>query len=365
MLYRLRSFMDDEELVFLIAGARPNFMKLAPVSRSLTAKKIKHKIIHTGQHYDYNLSKIFFEDLEIPEPDFFLEVGSGSHAVQTAEVMTSFEKLCIDENPKLVIVFGDVNSTVACALVSSKLGIKVAHVEAGLRSKDRAMPEELNRIVTDHLSDIHFTTSELATKNLISEGISDTNIHFVGNVMIDTLVWQKEKIEQSRILEDLSLKKGEYDVLTLHRPSNVDMKSKLREILEAFNTSSFNKIVFPIHPRTRNNISNFDLNYLIENDNFIVINPLGYNDFLSLVNNCSTVWTDSGGIQEETSFLGVRCITLRENTERPETVNLGTNILLSPSKSAIITTKNNLPSTQNNVIPLWDGKAAERIVEYI
>lgn len=357
--------MEQEPYVLLIAGARPNFMKLAPVSRSLSKKNIKHKIIHTGQHYDYNLSKVFFEDLQIPEPDFFLEVGSASHAVQTANVMTSFESLCIEERPDLVIVFGDVNSTVACALVSSKLGIKIVHVEAGLRSWDRKMPEEINRIVTDHLSDALFTTSKLAVKNLIKEGISEDKIHFVGNVMIDTLVWQMDKIDNSKILDHLSLEKGNYEVLTLHRPSNVDSESKLKEILNAFNNDVFHKIVFPIHPRTRNSISKFNLDHLIETKNFIIIDPLGYNDFLSLIKNCKNVWTDSGGIQEETSYLGVKCITLRENTERPETVELGTNILLSPSKKSILLEKNNSTEIHGSEIPLWDGSAAMRIADIV
>jgi len=357
--------MNREILVFLVAGARPNFMKLAPVSRSLSLENINHKIIHTGQHYDYNLSKVFFEDLQIPEPDFFLEVGSGSHAIQTAKIMTSFENLCIEEKPDLVMVFGDVNSTVACALVSSKLGIKVAHIEAGLRSWDREMPEEINRVVTDHLSDIHFTTSELAVKNLLNEGISKEKIHFVGNVMIDTLVWQLDKINGSKILDKLSLEKGNYEVLTLHRPSNVDVESKLIDILDAFNNDNFNTIVFPIHPRTKKSISNFNLDRMIDNDKFIIIDPLGYNDFISLIKNCKSVWTDSGGIQEETSYLGVKCITLRENTERPETVELGTNKLISASKESIIFASNNHTNTKDIEIPLWDGKAASRISDII
>ena len=354
--------MESSRPVFLIAGARPNFMKLAPVARSLSKNQIDYSIIHTGQHYDYNLSKVFFKDLDIPEPDYFLNVGSASHAVQTAKIMIAFEELCLESKPSLVVVFGDVNSTVACALVSSKLGIKVAHVEAGLRSRDRDMPEELNRIVTDHLSDIHFTTSELAGRNLVEEGISDKDIQFVGNVMIDTLVWQREKIEESEVLNNLGLIKCEYDLLTLHRPSNVDSKSKLTEILEAFNDISFGKIVFPIHPRTKNSIKKFDLWHLVQKENFVLTEPFGYNDFISLVSNCNSVWTDSGGIQEESSFLGVRCITLRENTERPETVFLGTNTLVSPSKDAIISARKNPRQITAEGIPLWDGNAADRIV---
>ena len=357
--------MGSDELTYLVAGARPNFMKLAPVARALSANGMDFKIIHTGQHYDYNLSKVFFEDLEIPKPDHFLEVGSGTHAIQTAKIMIAFEELCIENMPSLVMVFGDVNSTVACALVSSKLGIKVAHVEAGLRSRDRTMPEEINRIVTDHLSDVHFTTSDLAKTNLIEEGISENNIHFVGNVMIDTLVWQKEKIQKSQILKELGLIKNEYDLITLHRPSNVDSRSKLIDILEAFNHSSFAKIVFPIHPRTKNSIKKFKLQHLVETDKFELIEPLGYNDFISLVSNSNSVWTDSGGIQEESSFLGVRCITLRQNTERPETVLMGTNTLVDPTKDSIIKMRKELRLTSTKSIPLWDGNASERIIAHL
>jgi UDP-N-acetylglucosamine 2-epimerase (non-hydrolysing) len=358
-------YMRDGKMIFLVAGARPNFMKLAPVARALGEQSINYRIIHTGQHYDYNLSKIFFEDLQIPKPDFFLEVGSASHAVQTAQVMTAFEQLCLENKPSLVIVFGDVNSTLACSLVSSKLRIKVAHVEAGLRSGDRNMPEEINRIVTDHVSDIHFTTSELASQNLIDEGISNKNIHFVGNVMIDTLMWQMNKIDESRILEKLNLESRKYELLTLHRPSNVDNKVKLMEILEAFNSNLFDKIVFPIHPRTKNSISKFDLGHLLDDDKFVIIDPLGYNDFLSLVKNSKAVWTDSGGIQEETTFLGVRCITLRENTERPETVEIGTNMLLKPSLKSILEVKKELSDVKYEKIPLWDGKTSQRIIKYL
>lgn len=357
--------MGSDELTYLVAGARPNFMKLAPVARALSTNGMNFKIIHTGQHYDYNLSKVFFEDLDIPKPDHFLEVGSDTHAIQTAKIMIAFEELCMENKPSLVMVFGDVNSTVACALVSSKLGIKVAHVEAGLRSRDRTMPEEINRIVTDHLSDVHFTTSDLAKTNLTEEGIPENKIHFVGNVMIDTLVWQQEKIQNSQICQELGLINNEYDLLTLHRPSNVDSRSKLIDILEAFNHSSFEKIVFPIHPRTKNSIKKFDLHHLIENDKFVLIEPLGYNNFISLVSNSNSVWTDSGGIQEESSFLGVRCITLRENTERPETVSLGTNTLVNPSKVDIILARNNPRKISGKEIPLWDGNAADRIISRI
>jgi UDP-N-acetylglucosamine 2-epimerase (non-hydrolysing) len=357
--------MKDEHLTLLIAGARPNFMKIAPVARAFRKSNINYKIVHTGQHYDYNLSKVFFEDLSIPSPDFFLEVGSASHAVQTASVMVEFEKLCLEHNPNLVLVFGDVNSTIACALVASKLGIRVGHVEAGLRSLDREMPEEINRILTDHISDILFTTSELAVENLINEGISQEKIHFVGNVMIDTLVWQNNKISNSEITNKLHLNPGSYDVLTLHRPSNVDNKETLNNILQSFNCDLFKKVIFPIHPRTMNSIKKFNLENLLENKNLVAIDPLGYNDFISLVSNSNMVWTDSGGIQEETSFLGVRCMTLRKNTERPETISLGTNILINPTKESIIASKKNTQIPVKKSIPLWDGKAGTRISNII
>jgi UDP-N-acetylglucosamine 2-epimerase (non-hydrolysing) len=358
-------FMNEDGTILLIAGARPNFMKLAPVSRALVDAGISHKIVHTGQHYDYNLSKVFFDDLEIPKPDYFLEVGSGTHATQTAKIMIEFEQLCIHEEPRLVLVFGDVNSTIACALVASKMGIKVGHIEAGLRSFDNTMPEETNRILTDHLSDYLFTTSELAVNNLLNEGIHVDKIFFVGNVMIDTLVWQDKKIIDSNILEKLSLSPGSYEVLTLHRPSNVDDMDKLKDILSVFGKNRFNKIIFPIHPRTRNSVEKFGLESMVERGNIEVIDPLGYNDFINLVSNSNCVWTDSGGIQEETSFLGVNCVTLRENTERPETLNLGTNILISPESKSILETKENMVFSRKRSIPLWDGKASLRIVEII
>lgn len=358
-------FMNEDGTILLIAGARPNFMKLAPVSRALVDAGISHKIVHTGQHYDYNLSKVFFDDLEIPKPDYFLEVGSGTHATQTAKIMIEFEQLCIHEEPRLVLVFGDVNSTIACALVASKMGIKVGHIEAGLRSFDNTMPEETNRILTDHLSDYLFTTSELAVNNLLNEGIHVDKIFFVGNVMIDTLVWQDKKIIDSNILEKLSLSPGSYEVLTLHRPSNVDDMDKLKDILSVFGKNHFNKIIFPIHPRTRNSVEKFGLESMVERGNIEVIDPLGYNDFINLVSNSNCVWTDSGGIQEETSFLGVNCVTLRENTERPETLNLGTNILISPESKSILETKENMVFSRKRSIPLWDGKASLRIVEII
>ena len=358
-------FMNEDGTILLIAGARPNFMKLAPVSRALVDAGISHKIVHTGQHYDYNLSKVFFDDLEIPKPDYFLEVGSGTHATQTAKIMIEFEQLCIHEEPRLVLVFGDVNSTIACALVASKMGIKVGHIEAGLRSFDNTMPEETNRILTDHLSDYLFTTSELAVNNLLNEGIHVDKIFFVGNVMIDTLVWQDKKIIDSNILEKLSLSPGSYEVLTLHRPSNVDDMDKLKDILSVFGKNHFNKIIFPIHPRTRNSVEKFGLESMVERGNIEVIDPLGYNDFINLVSNSNCVWTDSGGIQEETSFLGINCVTLRENTERPETLNLGTNILISPESKSILETKENMVFSRKRSIPLWDGKASLRIVEII
>ena len=349
--------------IALIAGARPNFMKLAPVLRTLTEKGADTIVIHTGQHYDYNMSEIFFDELGIPSPDVHLGVGSDSHARQTAKVMIQFEELCIAERPSLVVVFGDVNSTVACALVAAKMSIPVAHVESGLRSFDREMPEEINRIVTDHLSSWLFTTTELASQNLVNEGIQENKISLVGNVMIDTLIHQTPKINESKVLKLLGLEKSNYDVLTLHRPSNVDDPDKFSTILGKLSAiENRRKIVFPAHPRTLSKIEEFGLRG--ELMNMEIIQPLGYHDFSHLLKHSNSVWTDSGGIQEECTHYKIRCFTLRENTERPETIDSGSNRLVSLDDD-FSQHYNRSISDSIADIPLWDGNAAERIADYI
>ncbi len=353
--------------VLLIAGARPNFMKIAPIYReALKYNHVQCKIVHTGQHYDYEMSEAFFEDLELQKPHFFLSAGSGSHAVQTAKIMVTFEELCQNERPDLIIVVGDVNSTLACSVVAKKLLIEVAHVEAGLRSFDMTMPEEINRMVTDAISDYFFVTEESGTANLIREGKPKNRIHFVGNVMIDNLFYQAGKLDgdipghfaASKIKERLE----DYAFLTLHRPSNVDTKSGFREITEALNAIAAKMpILFPVHPRTRKMMDEFDLR--LSNDIFL-FSPLSFKESLFLWKDARVVLTDSGGLQEETTALGVPCVTIRENTERPITIKMGTNILAGTLKESILKAFEEAiarPKDQFNVPPKWDGKAAERI----
>lgn len=357
-------------------------MKIAPIVEEMQKHpEIKSILLHTGQHYDDKMSKIFFEDLKMPEPDIYLGIGPGSHAEQTAKIMVEFEKICLKEKPKLVLVVGDVNSTLACSLVSSKLSIPVAHVEAGLRSRDREMPEEINRIVTDALSDMLFTTSRDANENLIQEGIKREKIYFVGNVMIDTLMKHKEMVGNSNLLKRLGLSGGngnavkDFASLTLHRPSNVDDRETLKRILCALREVSEEiPIIFPIHPRTQKQVESFDFDkYFSKSGNdgvggkgIFAIDPLGYLDFLNLVSNSRMVFSDSGGIQEETTVLGIPCITLRENTERPVTVWEGTNVVVGSNPKKIIraATKAIYASRKQGCIPeLWDGKASKRIVD--
>ena len=354
--------------IFLVAGARPNFVKLAPLYRELTKKMNNIQIVHTGQHYDHQMSQIFFDELSIPPPDHFLGVGSDTHSRQTAKIMISFEDLCIDKKPSLITVFGDVNSTLACSLVASKLGIPIAHVESGLRSFDRSMPEEVNRVITDHLSDLLFSTTQSAVSNLTNEGIEPARIHLSGNIMIDTLMDNMDVISRSRVLSDLKLSEGDFDVLTLHRPENVADQSSLESVLEKFLSQDFqDKVIFPIHPRTRKAIEESEIQGRISNSNIIAIEPLGYIDFMCLISNSRAVWTDSGGIQEETSFLGVPCFTLRANTERPETISLGTNSLISENDILDVREKLSSENNQDKAIdiPFWDGKTASRISETI
>lgn len=354
--------------VINVVGARPNFMKIAPIINAM--KKYSHIIegllVHTGQHYDENMSKLFIRDLELPEPDIYLGVGSGSHAEQTAKIIVEFEKIILHKNPDLVLVVGDVNSTIACALVASKLNIPVAHVEAGLRSFDRRMPEEINRILTDAISEYLFITEKSAQINLLNEGKSKERIFFVGNVMVDTLLRNKNKADSSKILSELNLKTREYSLLTLHRPENVDTKQNLEKIILALEeVEKHIQIVFPVHPRTQKKLQEFGL---ARNNGFKLTQPLGYLDFLKLMIEAKFVLTDSGGIQEETTILKIPCLTLRENTERPVTISEGTNILVGTDRKRII--KESLDLLKGKQITpktpeLWDGKTAERIVEIL
>jgi len=357
--------------VINVVGARPNFMKIAPLVEEMwKVASIRPLLVHTGQHYDLAMSGAFFEDLEIPEPDFFLGVGSGSHAEQTARVMVEFEKVLENERPDLVLVVGDVNSTLACALVAAKLLIPVAHVEAGLRSFDRTMPEEINRKVTDHLSDYLFTTSEDANANLRLEGIPQEKIHFVGNVMIDTLRKYEPIARAKKAAKTFDLEPQGYAVLTLHRPSNVDDPKAFALILDALEKILQKlPLVFPVHPRSRRRIAEFGLGARIGGlENLTLCDPLGYLAFLSLMMDSCFVMTDSGGIQEESTALGIPCLTLRENTERPVTVTLGTNVIVGNRPDRIVTEALRLlggGGRAGRTPPLWDGQAAARIVGVI
>ena len=357
--------------VLLIAGARPNFMKIAPVYREvLKHDQVKCKIVHTGQHYDYEMSQAFFEDLEIPKPAFFLNAGPGSHSHQTARIMVGFEKLCEEQKPDLVIVVGDVNSTLACSIVAKKLLIEVAHVEAGLRSFDLTMPEEINRMVTDSISDYFFVTEESAVKNLLKEGKPPESIHFVGHVMIDNLLYQTRKLENydCRQFSTYNLKGNTngYIFLTLHRPSNVDSRETFEGIAAALNhIAEDTPIFFPVHPRTKKMMEQFDIKL---SDNIKRLPPLGFKESLFLWKDAAVVMTDSGGLQEETTVLGVPCITLRENTERPITIEMGTNVLAGNTTESILDAYRRTVENQGkafSVPPEWDGRAAERIWKII
>jgi len=350
-----------------VVGARPNFMKMAPIMRALADSPFEARLCHTGQHYDDNMSKVFFEDLELPRPDIYLGVGSGSHAAQTSRIMAEFEQVVLDEKPGLVMVVGDVNSTLACSVVCSKLGIPIAHVEAGLRSFDREMPEEINRMVTDILSDLLFTTSAEAEPNLLREGVDPDKVHFVGNVMIDSLQFYLPRSDGSAALAELGLEPRGYALVTLHRPSNVDDPAIFRGILEALGEAgSRMPVVWPVHPRTRKMITEFGID--TEGLGLRLVEPLGYLDFMCLMKDARLVMTDSGGIQEETTVLGIPCLTLRENTERPITIELGTNHLVGTDpariRATIIESLEGDPG-KHEIPPLWDGHAAERIVDVL
>lgn len=366
--------------ILSVVGARPNFMKMAPIHKQFLRYKlsINHRIVHTGQHYDRAMSDIFFKELELPKPHIYLGVGSLPHTEQVAKIMTEFEKVLAKEKPDLVLVYGDVNSTMAAAIVCSKFllngrPIPVAHIESGLRSYDKTMPEEVNRIVTDSIADYLFTTEKSGTDNLFEEGKKRSRVFFVGNTMIDSLNFYLPHSEKSKIFDELAISPEEYALVTLHRPSNVDTKEGLNKIMDIFlDITKLNNeidIVLPLHPRTRKMIDSFGLNKKFDTiQNLIITEPLGYLDFLKLMSNAKYVLTDSGGIQEETTSLKIPCITLRENTERPITLDEGSNTLTGLDKDAILRTIKSIESGKykpGKTPKYWDGKAAERIVKII
>ena len=352
-----------------VVGARPNFMKSAPVMAALASRdSVSQLLVHTGQHYDANMSEVFFNQLGMPKPDINLEVGSESHAVQTAQIMIRIEEVLLEQKPDLVLVYGDVNSTIAAALVCAKLLIPLAHVEAGLRSFDRTMPEEINRLLTDQIADLLFTPSKDGDENLVREGVAKEKIHLVGNVMIDTLIRLLPKASIAG-LRNLGIKGLEesYGLVTLHRPSNVDDSEMLIKIMQTLEAVSNDlPVIFPIHPRTHQRLRNS--NFKTRNSNLHLIDPVGYLEFLSLQKNATLVITDSGGIQEETTFLGVPCLTVRENTERPITVEMGTNIVVGQDMELLkieVYRILNGNGKKGSIPPLWDGKAGKRIADVI
>lgn len=366
--------------VLHVVGARPNYMKIAPLMREMSRhpQKWRQTLVHTGQHYDYRMSQVFFNELGMPQPDVYLDVRSGSHAEQYARVLQTFEAVLKEHQPDWLVVVGDVNSTLACSLVAAQMRIPIAHVEAGLRSFDRTMPEEVNRVLTDHLADLLFTTEASGNRNLRSEGIPAEKIRFVGNTMIDTLVQLLPRTDDAKILSALDLYAASggsgngsskqprpYALATLHRPQNVDDSCSLSEIIRALESVARHvPVLFPVHPRTRKRIEENNLS--VHPERTVMLEPLGYLDFLTLMRFACLVITDSGGIQEETTFLGVPCLTVRPNTERPVTIELGTNRLVEGESSAILRAGEEILSagrrTQASVPPLWDGCAAERIV---
>jgi UDP-N-acetylglucosamine 2-epimerase (non-hydrolysing) len=354
----------------IIAGARPNFMKIAPIIEAIkisqhAGKAINFRLIHTGQHYDQKMSGSFFEELGIPQPDVNLGAGGGSQAEQTAAIMIGYEKLLAAKPADLCLVVGDVTSTMACAIVAKKANMQVAHVEAGIRSGDLTMPEEINRLVTDAITDVFFTTSEVANQNLLKAGVPPEKIVFVGNTMIDTLLKNLPKLKKPSLFEENKLTEGKYFVLTLHRPANVDGEAKLKEIIEQIvqNTAEL-LVIFPVHPRTKKNLESLGINF----PNLIYTDPLGYLEFNYLVKNAKAVITDSGGITEETTVLGIPCLTLRDNTERPETITIGTNELIGTNPKNIKPALEKLFAgnwKKGGIPALWDGQAAVRIVDWL
>ena len=354
-----------------IVGARPNFMKIAPIMEQFgRSRGIEPLLVHTGQHYDEKMSDLFFRELGIPEPDINLEVGSASHAVQTAEIMKAFEPVVLEYKPDAVLVVGDVNSTIACGLVAVKLGVKLVHIEAGLRSFDRSMPEEINRVLTDSISDLLFCTEQSGVDNLLREGITKGKIFLVGNVMIDTLLKNKAKAATSNVLSQFNLDGNGFAVLTLHRPANVDDPDTFGRIFDALEIIQNDMpIIFPIHPRTRKNLTFLSLGQRVKKlPNLRLTDPLGYLDFLKLMSSARLVLTDSGGIQEETTILKIPCLTLRKNTERPITTQVGSNRVVGTGTDKIIETYqqvNNGKWCEPQTPPFWDGHAAERIVRIL
>jgi UDP-N-acetylglucosamine 2-epimerase (non-hydrolysing) len=355
--------------IHLIAAARPNFMKVAPLYHALKATDwAEPKLVHTGQHYDHNMSDAILQDLRVPEPDFHLGVGSGSHAEQTGGVMIAYEKICLENRPDWIVVVGDVNSTAACAMVGTKLWIPVIHLEAGLRSGDRTMPEEINRLVTDAIADVLWTPSPDADENLLAEGVNADKIDRIGNIMIDSFEMLREGIEAANTAAELALESGEYALVTLHRPSNVDAAESLTPIVDALVQAAESlPIVFVAHPRTINGLEKFSLKErLASHPNIKLLEPVPYMRFMSLVTGARVVITDSGGLQEETTYLAIPCLTLRENTERPVTVLMGTNKLVDAASLA-----ENLQTVldgnwhKGNRPPLWDGKTAARAVQFL
>ena len=354
-------------LIDIIAGARPNFIKISPIINQIilssSKNKLSYRLIHTGQHYDKNMSNNFFKELKIPKPHINLNSGSGTQAEQTAKIMIGYENILLKSKPDICLVVGDVTSTMACAIVAKKMNIKVAHVEAGIRSFDLSMPEEINRIVTDSITDYFFTTSKTANNNLLNLGISSDQIFFVGNVMIDTLLKEIPNFKKPSIFSKMNLNKNKYIVLTLHRPSNVDNIKELENILYTINNNVYNSpILFPVHPRTDKILSEINFDF----ENIYRIQPMSYLEFNYLVANSACVITDSGGITEETTVLNIPCITLRDNTERPETVEIGTNELVGDNKEKIILSLSKILNNnwKKSLIPeLWDGHAAERIID--
>ena len=354
--------------ITLIAGARPNFMKIAPIIHAIhkakeQGKNISYRLVHTGQHYDKKMSSTFFVELNIPHPNINLECGGGSQAEQTAAILVNFEKELLQNPADLVLVVGDVTSTMACAIVAKKLSTKVAHVEAGIRSFDISMPEEINRMVTDSITDYYFTTSKIANENLKKEGKTKDQIFYVGNVMIDTLLKNESRFKKPTFFDDLDLEKNNYFILTMHRPANVDEGNKLKLLMsEILNNTQGLPVVFPIHPRTAKIFSDLG----ISSPSLKIIEPLGYLEFNYLVKNAKAVITDSGGITEETTVMGVPCLTLRDNTERPETITIGTNVLVGTNPDNIKPALKILFSggwKKGGIPDLWDGNAAKRIID--